>query len=192
MKTRMAYISALLAYENQSVTLDANLRKPSLRVSMSHWSETHTDCPFAEHRNYLDFLFRFSVCWPYRVSSLNWTYCIRKLREVNNFMYTTTLVFARVSGMAKRTGRPKLPAHERRSEVFSIRLTKAEKAKISAAAKKLDPREWARQRLLEVHSLILDAASLGLAIRDCKERGFPVNLRTQNDWKISLIFENVK
>jgi len=48
-------------------------------------------------------------------------------------------------------GIPKLPPDQRRTEVFSVRLTAKELAKIAAAAKraKLDPRDWGSKRLLD-------------------------------------------
>jgi hypothetical protein len=47
-------------------------------------------------------------------------------------------------------GRPKLPPDQRRTEVFSVRLTLKELAQIDAAAKRaqLDPHDWARMHLL--------------------------------------------
>jgi hypothetical protein len=47
-------------------------------------------------------------------------------------------------------GRPKLPPDQRRTEVFSVRLTAKELALINAAAKraKQDPRDWGRTHLL--------------------------------------------
>jgi len=47
-------------------------------------------------------------------------------------------------------GRPKLPPDQRRTEVFSVRLTTKELAQIVVVAKraKLDPVEWGRKRLL--------------------------------------------
>ena len=52
--------------------------------------------------------------------------------------------------MGKRTGRPKLPAEERKTEVLSLRFTKSELAKIKASAKKdeQDHKEWSRKRLI--------------------------------------------
>ena len=52
--------------------------------------------------------------------------------------------------MTKRMGRPKLPPKERKTEVFSIRVTKDELAQINAAAKRAgaEPRDWAKTRLL--------------------------------------------
>lgn len=53
-------------------------------------------------------------------------------------------------GMAKRMGRPKLPPAERRTEVFSVRITKAELAKLKQAAKRSiqDVKDWARKTML--------------------------------------------
>jgi hypothetical protein len=52
--------------------------------------------------------------------------------------------------MRKRIGRPKLPPESRKTEVFSVRVTTSELAKIESSAKRegLDPREWGRKRLL--------------------------------------------
>jgi len=52
--------------------------------------------------------------------------------------------------MAKRMGRPKKPAMERRKWVFSFRVTSAEWERIEAAAKKvgLEAKDWARKQLL--------------------------------------------
>src|SRR5712671_6387839 len=49
-------------------------------------------------------------------------------------------------GMGKRTGRPKLSPENRKTEVFSVRFTPSELAKINAAATLAgeDPREWGR------------------------------------------------
>jgi hypothetical protein len=38
----------------------------------------------------------------------------------------------------------------------------------------------------------MDAAGLGLAISDCKEHWFAVNLRTQTDLKFCIYFKDVK
>ena len=53
-------------------------------------------------------------------------------------------------GMGKRIGRPKLPPAERRTEVLSFRITKAELAKLNAAAKRsiVDLKDWARNTIL--------------------------------------------
>jgi hypothetical protein len=52
--------------------------------------------------------------------------------------------------MAKRMGRPKLPAESRKTEVFSFRVTASELAKITAAAKRAgqDPRVWGKKTLI--------------------------------------------
>jgi hypothetical protein len=53
-------------------------------------------------------------------------------------------------GMGKRMGRPKKPAGERRTEVLSFRVTKAELSKLNAAAKQsiLQLKDWARNTVL--------------------------------------------
>jgi len=53
--------------------------------------------------------------------------------------------------MGKRMGRPKLPPEQRRTEVFSLRITRAELAKLKAAAKASiqDVKDWARNTMLK-------------------------------------------
>jgi len=57
-------------------------------------------------------------------------------------------------GMGKRMGRPKLPPEERRTEVFSVRITKAELSKLKHAAKRSiqDVKDWARKTMLSAAS----------------------------------------
>ena len=52
--------------------------------------------------------------------------------------------------MAKQKGRPKLSISVRRSEVFCVRVTKAELTAIKLAAKRenLSPHNWAKKSLL--------------------------------------------
>jgi mobilization protein NikA len=55
------------------------------------------------------------------------------------------------SGRRKGPGRPPLPAAERKGKIFSVRLSREERAQVEAAAKArgLTAAAWARQVLLE-------------------------------------------
>jgi hypothetical protein len=57
--------------------------------------------------------------------------------------------------MGKRMGRPKLPPDQRRTEVFSVRITKAELAKLKTAAKASiqDVKDWARNTMLKASEI---------------------------------------
>ena len=55
------------------------------------------------------------------------------------------------AGRRKGPGRPRLPASERKGKVFSVRLSREERAQVEAAAKarRLTAVAWAREILLE-------------------------------------------
>jgi hypothetical protein len=58
--------------------------------------------------------------------------------------------------MTNPMGRPKLPPESRKTEVFSVRVTATELAKINEAARVagLEPPEWGRKRLLSSENAV--------------------------------------